>query len=305
MSEKLRIAVIGVGRWGGNVLKTLAVEPDIEIAWTAGSKDWQKKIDKTTGAALRTDGVVIAVPANAQPSIARHALDHGLPIFIEKPMALDPADARLIRNRAAMMGDLPVVVDHVHLFAAEYEALRAELTGRGISYIESFAGNLGPVREWGTDYAALWDYGPHEAAFALDLIGVPDAVTGTRARSQYGDDHVVRLTFGNPQIGGAWATLSFGNSWTAKRRTLYVHSEGDLWKIDALAQFGERLSKNGQPIAVTDSHVPPLTRALRVWIAAVRGDRRDDRIGCDFGVKVTELLFRVQEAIRTGGEPSL
>lgn len=296
MSEKLRIGIIGIGRWGSNILRTLHAEPDVEIAWTAGTRDWQAKLEKLPHSAQHTDGVTIAVPAPFATTIARMALDYGAPIFLEKPMALDPADARLIRNRAAVMGDLPVLVDHIGLFLAEYEALQAELIGKQISYVETFAGGPGPIRTWGTEHDALWDYGPHEAAFALDLLGVPDSVNGTRAKTPDGDDYHVRLNYAS-RADNAYANLEFGNCWPTKRRLVYAHAEGTQWKLDALAPFGERLRRNGDPVAVNGAHVPPLTRALRVWLAAVRGDRSDPRLGSALGVKVTELLWRLQEAI--------
>lgn len=261
-----RIAVIGTGVWGQNILKTLHTFPGVEIAWTAG-RDWRTKLDRAVKSSIPTDGVAIAVPAPAQALIARTCLDASMAVFLEKPMALTLADARLIRDRAFVMGDLPVLVDHVGLFAAGYETFRTELIGRGITRLETLSGNRGPFRNWGP-HSALWDWGSHEAAFALDLIGTPDVITAKEKDGVYS----VNLCFRD-----ASAKLVFGNGFTERRRALLAVADGLQIILDSNAPG-----------------MPPLTKALSVWLDAVEGEPRDERVGCGLGIKVVELLADVQ-----------
>lgn len=286
MRELVHIGLIGLGPWGANALRTLHPMPDVEITWTAG-QNWKSKLERFPPApGLR--GVVIAVPAPAQPEIAIALLDASVPVFLEKPLALSAYAARRIQDKALTMGDLPVLVDHIGLFTPEYEALRSELTGRKIERLETFAGNFGPFRDWG-EHATLWDYGSHEAAFAIDLLGVPDSVSSVYTNStSNGTNYVANLEWNHD----AWATLSFGNAYPQKTRTLIVHADDIRWKLDGTIGNGARITRDGVPVDVGPP-VPPLEKALSVWIAAVRGEPRDIRVGCSMGVDVTELLERM------------
>jgi predicted dehydrogenase len=120
------------------------------------------------------DALVIAAPPAVHAEIALAAIDAGRPVLVEKPLTLDVASAERIVARAAERGVL-VMVDHVHLFHAAYRALKRSVAAQGgVREIRAEAGDRGPHRP---DVSVLWDWGSHDVAMCIDLLGIePEAV---------------------------------------------------------------------------------------------------------------------------------
>ncbi len=64
-----------------------------------GIGDWKALVDDAS-----VDAVAIAVPPYLQPTIALRALDHGKPVFVEKPLAADLASAQAMLDGARKAG---------------------------------------------------------------------------------------------------------------------------------------------------------------------------------------------------------
>ena len=75
------------------------------------------------------DGVVIAAATSAHASLIHQALDAGVPVFCEKPVAVDVAGTREVVDRAAS-GRVPLQIGFQRRFDAGYRAAR-EAVRRG------------------------------------------------------------------------------------------------------------------------------------------------------------------------------
>src|SRR5260370_952220 len=92
-----RIAAIGVGYWGKNLVRNFAelgslaaiVDPDCDAASALAGKycvpvlDWRAVLNDGG-----IDGVAIAAPAGLHAHLAHDALKAGKHVFVEKPLAL-------------------------------------------------------------------------------------------------------------------------------------------------------------------------------------------------------------------------
>lgn len=128
--------------------------------------------------------VVIATPNALHAPQAMAALDAGKAVVIDKPFALDLAEARAVADRAEARG-LLLSVFHNRRWDADFLALRAELdAGRlgAIHTLESRFDRFRPEvrdrwRERDGPGGGLWnDLGPHLIDQALVLFGRPIAV---------------------------------------------------------------------------------------------------------------------------------
>jgi predicted dehydrogenase len=113
-----RIAVVGCGSWSTEAhLPALAANPDAKVIAVADSDraaaeqaarrfgiDAVYSSHEELLAAERPDGVVIATPHARHYLHARAALEQGAHILVEKPMVLDPAQARELTQLAATRG---------------------------------------------------------------------------------------------------------------------------------------------------------------------------------------------------------
>jgi predicted dehydrogenase len=118
MSDKVNIGVIGAGWWASfSHIPALIANPHVDVvAINRPDKDGLDKVADTfklTHAYLdaaemlaseRLDGAVIASPHVLHAEHATMALQHGLHVLIEKPMATTAADARALVALAAAKG---------------------------------------------------------------------------------------------------------------------------------------------------------------------------------------------------------
>lgn len=117
------------------------------------------------GSHPKCDGVVVATPPGTHLEVSKLAC--GIPLLVEKPIALTLDDASKIANRGT-----PVLVAHTHLWHSKFLALEPN-HGAAVTW-------CGPEREDGSCPAAL-DWGAHAWSMAIAL-GTERVTTGVGDR---------------------------------------------------------------------------------------------------------------------------
>ncbi|MEK7476293.1 MAG: Gfo/Idh/MocA family oxidoreductase [Candidatus Coatesbacteria bacterium] len=269
----MKVGVLGgAGKWGRNIVRTLEGLEGVSVAWVAGSKDdWPGWLTSR-----RPDAVAIATPASLHAAHAVRVLEQGLPVFVEKPMALSVADAERVRDAAAA-NHLPVVIDHIHLFNPAWRELKRRLPELGaVREVESEAGQEGPFRG---DVTPLWDWGPHDIALAIDLLGgAPSKVECAKTPE---GNHRVTMTFGTT----VWRA-HFGSYFKAKVRRAAVRGAKAEAVWDDVAEVKLRIAGAPAPFQPAS----PLTTALGEFLSAIGGAPAPSSAA--LGVDVARVLER-------------
>jgi predicted dehydrogenase len=158
------------------------------------------------------DLVVIASPNDSHAPLARAALAAGKDVVVDKPFTLDMAEARALIALADEGGRL-LSVFHNRRWDSDYVTVRQAI-GDGlvgtVAHFESHIDRYRPEvrqrwREADGPGSGLWfDLGPHLADQALQLFGLPHAVTASLVLQRDGakaDDwaHVV-LDYGQRRV---------------------------------------------------------------------------------------------------------
>lgn len=260
----LRLALLGTGRWGSIITKTIATLPDVELAYVA-THEWRELLSKDD-----IDGVLIATPPSSHTEIALAFIEKKIPVFIEKPMTLSSNDADALVAASKEYGT-PVMVGHVHLYNAAYQALKAALPSLGaIQHIEGTESHDGPKRP---DYSTLWDSTPHDLSMMIDLVGMPLTVTAsaetiTNPGTKLYDR--ARMTLSFPQ----GVTGSISSDWIGptKVRNLIVTGEhGTIVYDDVLPEKKVVVTLADGTISYPDYDAErPLTRELNAFIDLLR-----------------------------------
>ncbi len=206
----VRIGVYGAGQMGGVHARTLAGFAGVSVVGIADADEARARTtaaaagaepcpDLNTLLAMRLDAVFVAVPNiyHAQASIT--ALEHGVDVFCEKPMATSLDDARRVlqtverTGRAYQMG-------FNRRFAPAYAGLRALVTGGMTVYSGTIKMNDGDMRTpvWSSNPAIsgglLYDTGVHLLDMARWILGQIDEVRCLARSSCYADlDDAVAL----------------------------------------------------------------------------------------------------------------
>jgi predicted dehydrogenase len=281
-NRALRLALIGLGRWGKIILRALEEVPDVQVAVVASSKAEAPRlvppgctVDPSWRAVVCSpivDAVLVATPAALHAEMALAALAAHKPVFLEKPLALTPSDARRVAARA--VGGI-LAVDHLDLDNPAWGALKGELSlVGGVVRIEGAFGTF----DGRVDVSPLWDWGPHAVALCVDLVGLPHAAA-------LSPDGTLDLRF----PGGCRAEVTLGNRLPGRARRLVVVCERGTLTYDDNADVKVKLRTGGTERAIPYGSERPLSVALERFVSRVR--EGTPWFGeADFGVHVVDVL---------------
>ncbi|MEH2298057.1 MAG: Gfo/Idh/MocA family oxidoreductase [Nostoc sp.] len=197
MTNQIKIAVIGVGRWGVHLLRNFLADPQVNVVAVVDPHPERlaavkQQFNLDTNVILTTEwqdikkvpgltGVAIATPATTHYALIKDALQQGYHVLAEKPLTLDPAECREL-CQLSEQHHLILMVDHTYLFHPAVErgktVVQAGKLG-DLRYGYATRTHLGPVRQ---DVDALWDLAIHDIAIFnawLGQIPVKVQATGT------------------------------------------------------------------------------------------------------------------------------
>ena len=261
------------------------------------------------------DGVIVCTPPLTHAALVREAIAAGKPAMVEKPLCLDPDDARALDADVRRSG-VPVLVNHIHLFGAAYEPLRAAIQRHGgVRGIVCEGSGFGPFR---VDTPALWDWGAHDVAVALDLVGERPArvealgcgFPGYPTRGAevaaialaFRDDVAAWILTGRASLERRRSTTVFCGSAAFTVVEAAATTTLTEFAIDMSGRYGDPpLPTRPQGRVRLESTDRPLTLAIEHFIAGVRhGPTR--YFGAGLAADVVDVLARADRALASRSE---
>lgn len=241
----LRIGVVGVGSLGFHHARILRDLPETDAPLifdvdTARTEFVSAELGLTPSDSLDhlfdwADALVVAVPTTEHEAIATAALEQGVHVLIEKPMApsLDAADRIL---EAAKNNDGLVQIGHSERFNSAILAAEEYLDSP--LFIESH--RLAPFVPRSTDVAVVLDLMIHDVDLVQSLMGgniQEIAAVGLPVLTSNVDIANARLTF----VGGAVANLTASRVSTERMRKLRIFQRSGYISLDLAEGTGEFL----------------------------------------------------------------
>src|ERR1700704_3065882 len=249
--KALRIGVVGVGHIGSNHARLYAELDSAELTavYDVDLARGRHIASKCRAGAAQSfeefvgmvDAVSIATPTNTHYEIAKHLLERGKHLLVEKPIAETTAHASELAELAAQH-KLILQVGHVERFNPVLSALEERLTHP--RFIE--AHRLSPYPNRSTDIGAVLDLMIHDLEIILHLVRSPvqsiDAV-GVPVLSRGEDIANARLRLEN----GCIADITSIPISPEKMRKIRVFQEDAYLSLDYQNQSGEIYRRsNGQ-----------------------------------------------------------
>lgn len=276
-----RIGLIGHGRWGANIEKTLRSLDDVELV----------VIEKGAASPSGLDGVCIATPSATHAQIALPFIEKGIATFIEKPMTTSVADAERLQAAALKSGTL-VHVGHIHLYNPAFLKLIEILPQiGGVKSILCEGMNDNPRM----DSSVLWDWLPHDLSMVLQIFGKePGSVEACALGGQLATSAIAKYQFGS-------ATLLSLMSWQSpvKRKLMTIGGEKGTLIFDDTAEKKLTLTV-GEDIFYPDyGKDMPLTLELRAFVDAIT-QKPSSTTSLESGVRIVKLIAAAEEAARSG-----
>ncbi len=282
----LRLGLVGRGRWGRNIERTLLSLPDVSLKVIARGQQPSQDLD----------GVLIATPSTSHADVALPYIANGIATFIEKPMATSVADAERIRETATRSG-AGVFVGHIHLHNPAFQALLNVLPMLGAVRYVLGEGMNSDVR---TDPSVLWDWLPHDLSMARAIFGKdPVSAAGWRL-------------WGSPKTEAAVTKFMFGDvallstvSWHSptKHKRLTISAEKGTIVFDDKAQRKLAVYATDGAISYPEyDEELPLTREMHSFLEMIRLGAAD-RSHIDLGVAIVRMIAAAEGSIANAGAP--
>jgi predicted dehydrogenase len=329
----VRVAVVGFGYWGPNLLRVLHELPEVDVDYVCDAReDALARVRRSVAAVSTTtsveavladpevDAVVIATPLLSHFSLARDALEAGKHVFVEKPLAGSLAQALELSQLADDLGQV-LMPGHTFLYSPPVNLARDLIRGDELGqifFISMSRVNLGLHQP---DVSVVWDLAPHDfSILRYWLDELPVRVTALSRNCIL--DGVPDVAFINLEFpSGTIAHVEL--SWLAPsklRRTAIVGSKKmvvyddtsnePIRLFDSRADlpdpgsFGEfRLSyRTGDIVSPRVDPVEPLQLELADFIQAIRTGS-EPRSSAQLGVDVVRALEAVEQSLAASGVP--
>jgi predicted dehydrogenase len=242
---RLRVGVVGTGSLGFHHARILRDVPDVVMAGIHDIRPVRARevgqelgvvVHDTLDALLEAaDAIVVSVPTLAHEAVASPALERGLHVLVEKPMAPDLEAADRILQAAETSGAV-VQIGHVERFNPAL--LAAEPYLEKPLFIESH--RIAPFVPRSTDVAVVLDLMIHDVDLVCGLVGEPIqeiAAAGVPVLTPNVDIANARLTF----RGGAVANLTASRVSVEKMRKLRIFQRSGYLSLNLAEGTGEFL----------------------------------------------------------------
>jgi predicted dehydrogenase len=330
VSAPLRLGVVGVGHLGRHHARIYAGTPGVTLAGVADTAPGRAaEIGREHGAPAfedpaallgKVDAVSVAVPTIAHFEVAKMFLERGVPVLVEKPLAMniEEADAlvKIARDRRTALA-----VGHIERFNPAVRAARGKIERPRFVEVH----RLSPFRFRSTDIDVVLDLMIHDLDIILDFV---------RSELVRVDAVGVSVLFGPEDIANARLEFADGcvANVTASRvsdkqmRKIRVFSPTGYASIDTLEktariyrttpQLAEALAKfpqDREPSLGDLASIPrefysieeirppeeePLAAELRSFVDSVREGREPEVPGED-GVRAMRAAERVRAGMRS------
>ena len=236
MENKVKVAVVGAGYWGKNLVRNFDAL-GVLTAICDTRRDALNEFSKKFSHVRMTDSfqsvlddpsieaVSIASPAEMHYGMVKGALLADKHVFVEKPLALHEEEGRELDDLASKKKRI-LMVGHLlqyHPAVVKLKQLVSDGDLGKVQYIYSNRLNLGKIR---TEENILWSFAPHDISVILSLAGeMPDHVTSVGAN--YLHQQVADVTL---------STLSFSSGVRAHIFVSWLHP----YKEQRLVVVGDR-----------------------------------------------------------------
>jgi predicted dehydrogenase len=313
------VSIIGGGRWArtiAGVLAGLPTAPEQIILHSrhnaAGVRAWigERGLTPKVAAAEhwpdyereRPDAVIVANNAADHDAAAAPALDTGIAVLMEKPMAIGADAVRALLDRAASHGAL-LAASHVFLFARYLETFASLAARHGAIHRldviwHDGQGDIvrGELKSHDTAVSVFDDVLPHivpvlarlaPRALALNLLDVRDRGAQVTMKAD---------------AGGIAVLMDLARDAGARRRLLNVHTDAGICRLDFSTEPGvieavDGARHDGDPL--WDRAPRPLGAMLAAFLAGARDGMMDPRLSPQMALASAVFADAVRAARKT------
>ena len=314
---KKNIAVVGCGYWGKNLVRNfseLGALYSVSDVNTETAKNYanQYQVNNLTFDETINDtnikGVVLTVPAELHAEMAIEAMNKGKHVFVEKPLALNETDAKIMieiskkNNVKLMVGHLL----HYHPIFKEIKKIVEKSEIGKLEYIQSSRLSFGRYR---SKEDIIWSFAPHDISMILALANEKPNIIKWNSKSIIKENHADIANIFMEFPSGLKTNISVSWINPNKEVKLVVTGSSAMLIFDDTKPWEEKLSLYSYDIKRTDKlinfkksslkfvEVPeeePLKNECKHFIESINQKTQPLTDGTE-GLKVVEVLSAISK----------
>jgi UDP-2-acetamido-3-amino-2,3-dideoxy-glucuronate N-acetyltransferase len=288
-SKVVQVAVVGVGRWGKNILREFNTVGTVTHVVYTGSPETETfltkeypQISKTTSfdEVLNDSSVnliAIATPITTHYELVKKALSAGKNVFCEKPLATDDAQVKELIT-LAQEKNLLLFVGYQFLQHDVFQKIREITQSEKIEKVRFEWNKFGSFKE-----DILWNLLVHELSMAITLLGAPQSVRKTFFHSAISACDMVSLEA--EFAGGSTCSFDINRISDKKEKLVQLFTDKNtyLWRDDELFKLD---GENGY-ISFYKSQTQPLTKEIKSVVESISQNKPIDN---SLSLSITEII---------------
>jgi predicted dehydrogenase len=330
--KPVRVAVVGLGYWGPNLVRNLHELRDAEVVAVCDARpealtkvrrrypaiSRRRKVDSIL-ADKSIDAVVIATPVATHAALASAALEAGKHVFVEKPLAASWQEAAELVDLARATNRV-LMVGHTFLYSPAVNVIRDLIQSGHIGqlhFISMSRVNLGIHQP---DVSVVWDLAPHDFSILRYWLGenpvhvsavsrgciIPTKPDVAFVNMEYAEGTIahVELSWLAPSklrrttIVGSRQMVVYDDT---SHEPVRIFDSGVMFREPTT--FGEyQLSyRTGDIISPRVETVEPLLLEMDDFCQAIR-EGREPRSSAEIGLDVVRVIEAVDRSVSNGSE---
>lgn len=246
MRRMKQIAIVGMGRWGKNLVRDFSRVSKVKICVTTGNKKnmmWLRKNYPSINFATDInqilndsdiDAVVIATPIKSHFTIAKQSLEAKKNVFVEKPLTKTVEQAKKLVD-IAKRNKLCLFVGHVFLYNEIFSKIKKIHENESIRYANFEWKKLGTF-----DEDIFENLLSHDLSLNLELFGMPKKI---QMKSKYSfltpvDRFSLELFFSKTRRSEI--TIDRTSHYKKKTVMFTTRKNSYIWDDDKLFKFDKK-----------------------------------------------------------------
>ncbi len=330
-----RIAVIGYGYWGPNIVRNFSKIKDTKVTWVC---DMNPKVlaeiphlypaihvTNNMGEIVKSadvDAVVIATPTSSHFALAKQALAAGKHVLVEKPMTQTVREATQL-VRLAKKAKKILMVDHTFIYTPAIQKIKSIIEKKelgDIYYVDSVRTNLGLLQK---DSNVIFDLATHDFSIMDYLFRqMPRTISATgishKQLNQETVAHIAAMYKNNlflhchvnwlsPEkirrmiFVGTKKMLTYDDIEPSEK--IKIYDKGVSFTKDPKQSYQLRIGYRSGDI--TSPHLPieeGLSGMAKEFVKSIQSKRHPITDG-EMGLRVVRCITKATESLRSHGKP--
>ena len=311
MSQQ-RIAVIGFGMWGRNIVRNFYKLNVLDTVCDIDEENRKKILEMYPGVKVTDNlneiinnkeitGVAVVTPSHTHYKIVKAMLEAGKNVYVEKPISTVAQEARDLSQLAHEKG-LVLMVGHLLLYHPAVNRLKMLVEEGALGEIVYAQSDRLNVNFHKNDRSVMWDLAPHDVSMISYVTGkmpvrVISAIGCSSDRNDIMDITHIGIQFEDGVIG------HISDSWITPKKHVTLLVRGtkataildDTVAENKLTVYDNFVQSNSQNITTPDVlEIEPLKLECQHFVSCCETGKKARSDG-DNGFMVTQILEEAEK----------